>query len=383
MTRLGKLPPYLFSAIDKARREAVANGVDVVDLGIGDPDRPTPALLLQVLQQAVADVTTHRYPANPGSDRFRTAVAEWLERRHEVTVDPANQVLALIGSKEGLAHLPLALLDDGDEVLVPDLGYPVYTQATILAGGQPILYALPAANGFLPELDEIAGLITDRTRLIYLNYPNNPTGATASRELFREIVRLCAEYGVVVVNDAAYLEVTLANERSPSLLQVAHPDQQRVLEFHSLSKMFNMTGWRVGFAVGHTDLIRDLGRVKESIDSGVFSAIQEVAVTALSPEGDNLGSEVMAVYAPRRAKIVFALETAKIEVFDTSSTFYIWARVPTTEDSLTFCGRILSQHGVVMTPGVGFGPGGEGWFRISLTAPDERIDTAVERLQRL
>jgi len=354
-----------------------------VDLGIGDPDRPTPVLLRQVLKRAVDDATTHRYPASQGGGRFRNAVSAWLERRHEVTIDSQHQVLALIGSKEGLAHLPLALLDDGDEVLVPDLGYPVYAQAAVLAGGNPIQYSLSAANGFLPDPEEIAGLITDRTRLIYLNYPHNPTGAGASRELFAEIVRLGAEHDVVVVNDAAYLEVNLSTERPPSLLQVALPEQQRVLEFHSLSKMFNMTGWRVGFAVGHPDLIRDLGRVKESIDSGVFSAIQEVAVAALSPEGDDLGQEVMAVYTPRRAKIVASLRQAGIEIFAASSTFYVWARVPGTEDSLTFCSRVLEQHGVVVTPGVGFGPGGEGWFRISLTAPDERIDTAAERLGRL
>lgn len=383
MGRLTKLPPYLFTEIDAARRAAVAAGRDVVDLGVGDPDLPTPEPLLAAMATAIRKPIHHRYPPNQGSPALREAVALWCARRYGITVDPEHQVQVLIGSKEGLAHLPLALLTEGDEVLIPDPGYPVYTQATILAGGRPVPFRLAAARAFRPALDEVADLASERTRLLYLNYPHNPTGATTTAGDLRRAADLGATRGFVVANDAAYLEVTATDDPAPSLLAVADPARERVIEFHSLSKMFNMTGWRVGFAVGHPDLIRDLGRVKESTDSGVFGAIQEVAALALGELFDSLHTKVMTVYPPRRTTIVTALAGAGIEVFPTSATFYVWSRVPEGENSLAFCRRVLADHAVVLTPGVGFGPGGEGWFRISLTAPDERIAVAGERLRRL
>ena len=383
MGRLAKLPPYLFTEIEAARRRAVAAGRDVVDLGLGDPDRPTPALLLKAMSTAINEPAHHRYPANKGSGELRQAIARWLAIRHGVTVDPDRHVQVLIGSKEGLAHLPLALLAEGDEVLVPDPGYPVYVQATILAGGKPVPFRLQSEAGFQPSMSEIADLCSTRTRLLFLNYPNNPTSAAGSGELLRHVADLGSERGFVVANDAAYLEVVLAGKRPPSLLACADPGSYRVIEFHSLSKMFNMTGWRIGFAVGHEDLIRDLGRVKESIDSGVFTAIQEVAITALGDQFRILSAEVMAVYPSRRAVIVGALQRSGIEVFPSDTTFYVWARVPGGEGSLAFCRHVLETSDVVVTPGVGFGPGGEGWFRISLTAPEEHIAAAAERLGRL
>ncbi len=383
MGRLAKLPPYLFSEIDAARQQAAAAGHDVVDLGIGDPDRPTPAALLEILAAAAADPAAHRYPPNQGSLALRQTIASWLARTRGVCVDPLRHVQVLIGSKEGLAHLPLALLAEGDEVLVPDPGYPVYLQATILAGGRPRPFRLQTAEGFLPRVDELAQWITERTRLLYVNYPNNPTGAAATRDVFHQLVAVADERGFALANDAAYLEVVLAGERPPSLLEVADVERHRVIEFHSLSKMFNMTGWRIGFAVGCSELIRGLGRVKETVDSGVFAAIQAVAAEALGERFGELIAPVMKVYAPRRAVIVDALERAGIEVFPARTTFYVWARVLGNEGSMAFCRRVLKQCGVVVTPGVGFGPGGEGWFRISLTAPDERIATAAHRLERL
>jgi LL-diaminopimelate aminotransferase len=377
------LPPYLFTEIDRARRQAEAQGQDVIDLGIGDPDRPTPAPLLQAMTTALAQPIHHRYPPNQGRGELRRAIAAWLVRRHHVDVDPDRNVQVLIGSKEGLAHLPLALLSEGDEVLVPDLGYPVYTQATILAGGTPVSFPLTHARGFRPELADLSRLVSQRTRLLYMNYPNNPTGALASKQVLQQVVELASRHGFAVAHDAAYLEVAAGPERPVSLLAVADPIRHRVIEFHSFSKMFNMTGWRIGFAVGHQDLIRDLGRVKESIDSGVFGAIQAAVAAVLEQDFADVIDQVTAVYPPRRAVLAKALHELGCEVFPTAATFYVWSRIGSGEGSLAFCQRILRECGVVLTPGIGFGPGGEGWLRASLTAPDARIASAAERLGRL
>ena len=383
MGRLDKLPPYLFVAIDAAKRAALAAGVDVVDLGVGDPDLPTPAPLLDLMAESVRRPANHSYPVGRGELSLRRTIADWLERRHGVAVDPESQVLLLIGSKEGLGHLPLSCVEEGDNTLVPDVGYPVYSQATILAGGTPRCFPLPAAGGFLPDPQQVASLVDARTRLLFLNYPNNPTGASAAPELLGELAALSAHDGLTVINDAAYLEVAPAGQRAVSLLAVADHRRQRVVEFHSLSKMFNMTGWRIGFAVGHHEVISDLARVKETMDSGVFTAVQEVAGYALGEAFEPLLAGVLAPYPRRRRLLVEALTTAGIEVFPTDATFYVWSRVPAGEDSVSFCRRVLDELGVVVTPGVGFGPGGEGWFRISLTAADERIATAAERFGSL
>lgn len=383
MSRIDRLPPYLFVEIDAQKRRALAEGRDVVDLGIGDPDRPTPAALVDVMAAAVRDVAHHRYPAGAGSPRLRRAIAGWLRRRHGATVDPEDQVVVLIGSKEGLAHLPLALLEAGDRVLVPDPGYPVYAEAAILAGGEPVRYPLRAEDGFLPDPDRLAGLIDARTRLLVVNSPHNPTGALAGSDLWGRLLELTRARGLVLVNDGAYLEVVEGPDPARSLLAAADPASDRVLELHSLSKTFNMTGWRVAFAAGHPELVRALRRVKDSVDSGVFGAIQEVAVHALGPAFAELCGPVLSVYPPRRRLVAEALRTVGIEVFPARASFFVWARVPPGEDSLGFCRRVLREHDVVVTPGVGFGPGGEGWFRVSLTAPDERIAEAARRLGRL
>jgi LL-diaminopimelate aminotransferase len=383
MSRLDHLPPYLFTEIDRAKRAALAAGRDVVDLGIGDPDCPTPAVLVERMVEAVARPANHNYPANQGSAAFRASAAAYMERRHGVKLDPDTQILALIGSKEGIAHLPLAFLEEGDETLVPDIGYPVYTSSTLLAGGCVRTYPLTAAQGFVPDPADLAGRIRERTRILMLNYPHNPTGATAGARLYTDLLVAGSRDYLVVANDAAYLEVDVGAGRSPSILAGADLERHRVVEFHSLSKMFNMTGWRIGFAAGSSAVIAALGRVKQNIDSGVFGAVQEVATYALGPEGDALLPGVMSVYAPRRALIVAALESAGFELFQGGATFYLWVRTPAGEDALAFCRRALAEQALVLTPGPGFGPGGEGWFRISLTAPDERIAAAAERLGRL
>ncbi|MFH2053966.1 MAG: aminotransferase class I/II-fold pyridoxal phosphate-dependent enzyme [bacterium] len=381
MSRLQSLPPYLFSSLDAAKAKARAAGVDVVDLGIGDPDLPTPPSLLDAMASAVRNPSHHRYPAQRGGAILRSAIADYMARRHGVTVDPSGEVLVLLGSKEGLGHLPLALLEEGDVALVPDLGYPVYAQGTLLAGGEPRTFGLKPENGFLPDLSTLPGLFDERVRLVFMNYPNNPTGSVATPAFWSAAAELCGEAGAVLVNDAAYLEVTLDGSRPVSMLASADHRTRRVIELHSLSKMFNMTGWRVAFAVGNAGVIADLGRVKESMDSGVFGAIQETAALALGPDCESLLAGVMAPYAVRRDVIVAALADAGFEVFPSPATFYIWVRVPAGEGSVAFCSRALEEIGLVITPGVGFGPGGEGWFRISLTAPDERIAEGARRLK--
>lgn len=380
MGRLQKLPPYLFAALDAAKRKARESGASVVDLGIGDPDRPTPPELIRVMTEAISDPACHRYPAQRGDVALKRAIADWLQRRHGVKVDPVTQVLVLIGSKEGLAHLPITCVQEGDNTLVPDIGYPVYAQSTILAGGEPRTFALRAANGFRPDLDEVAALMDERTRLLFLNYPNNPTGATADPAFWRRAADLCAERGVTLVNDAAYLEMSLDGRAQPCLLATADPARERVIELHSLSKMFNMTGWRVAFAVGHPELVEALGRVKDTMDSGVFTAIQRTAAHALGPDFDRLLAGVAAPYAARREKLVATLEAAGYEVFPSGATFYVWCRIPGAEPAAAYCQRALAEIGVVVTPGTGFGSGGEGWFRISLTAAEADLEEGARRL---
>jgi LL-diaminopimelate aminotransferase len=378
--RLQKLPPYLFAALDAAKRRARESGVAVVDLGIGDPDRPTPPELIRVMTEAIADPTCHRYPAQRGDTDLKRAIAGWLRRRHGVEVDPVTQVLVLIGSKEGLAHLPITCVEEGDNTLVPDIGYPVYAQSTILAGGQPRTFHLRAESGFLPDLDEVASLMDDRTRLLFLNYPNNPTGATADAAFWRRAADLCASRGVTLVNDAAYLEMSLDGRAQPCLLATADARRERVVELHSLSKMFNMTGWRIAFAVGHPELIEALGRVKDTMDSGVFTAIQRTAAFALGADFERLLAGVAAPYAARREKLVATLGAAGYEIFPAKATFYVWCRIPTGEEAAAFCQRALAEIGVVITPGTGFGSGGEGWFRLSLTASESDLEEGARRL---
>ncbi len=383
MQRLDKLPPYLFATIDAARDQARAKGVDVIDLGVGDPDQPTPRQLVDLAANAVRAAEHHRYPDGRGDARLRRAAAGFLRRRHGVDLDPETEILALIGSKEGIAHLPLALIGDGDNVLVPDIGYPVYTEMAILAGAEPRRFGLRADRAFLPDPAELARLSDRRTRLMWLNYPNNPTGAEAGAGLYEPVADLARSRGCVLANDAAYLEVSLDEHRPVSLLEAVDHRRQPVIEFHSLSKMFNMTGWRLGFAAGNAACIARLARVKQSIDSGVFGALQEVAAFALGRSAEGLLADVMRPYPARRRLIEDALRKAGLAVFPTQATFYVWARVPAGETSLDFCGRILRERGVVLTPGIGFGPGGEGWFRISLTAADDRIAAAAERLEAI
>lgn len=379
--RLELLPPYLFVEIDRLKREAIARGQDVIDLGVGDPDMPTPAPVIEALAAAAHDARHHQYPPSNGLAAFREEIARWFHARFGVHLDPASEILPIIGSKEALGHTPLAMIDPGDRVLVPDPGYPVYRSGTIFAGGEPVTLPLTAARGFLPALDTLRPTDLAGVKLMFLNYPNNPTAACADPAFFEDVVRFAHRHGVFVINDCAYSETTFDGFRAPSLMQI--PGGKEVgIELHSLSKTFNMTGWRIGFAVGNADMLRALHAVKSNLDSGQFGAIQMAAIAALRLPA-SVPQAIVATYKARRDVTVAALRAAGCAVDMPRGTFFVWAPVPAGIDSMGFVRRVLAETGVVMTPGVGFGPGGEGFFRISCTRDVERMREAGRRLAAL
>lgn len=377
--RLKRLPPYLFARLDEAKARQLARGVDVIDLGVGDPDLPTPGPIIERMKRAVENPEHHRYPSYEGMLSFREAVARWYRRRFGVELDPAGEIITLIGSKEGIGHIPLAFVNPGDVVLVSDPGYPVYGGATILAGGEPYNLPLKAGKGFLPDLSAIPGDVLARARLMFLNYPNNPTAAVASLEFFKEAVEFAREHGIILCHDAAYSEMYY-HEPPHSLLEVEGA-REVAIEFHSLSKTFNMTGWRIGMAVGNPAVVQGLKKVKTNIDSGAFQAVQEAGIEAL--DGQHGVEEMRRIYRERRDVLVEGLRKAGFRVEAPRATFYLWFPVPPGSDSITFATRALEEAGVVITPGVGFGAHGEGYVRAALTVPRERLEEAAQRLARL
>ena len=379
--RLKKLPPYLFAEIDRQKKEARARGVDLIDLGIGDPDLPTPAHVIDALARAAREPKNHRYPDYEGLLAFRDAAAAWYRRRFGVTLDPATEVLTLIGSKEGTAHIPLAFVNPGDVVLVPDPGYPVYAAGTWFAGGEPYFLPLRAERGFLPDLDAVPADVLRRARMLFLNYPNNPTAAVATREFFAEVVAFARRHGVIVCHDAMYSELAFDGYAPPSFLQV--PGAKEVgVEFHSCSKTYSMTGWRIGFVVGNREVLAGLGRVKTNVDSGVFQAVQEAGIAALTGPQDYV-TQIRVIYGERRDVVVTGLRKLGLPVTPPRATFFVWAPVPDGSDSRKWASRLLQEVGVVVTPGVGFGAAGEGYYRIALTVDRTRIAEAMDRLGRL
>jgi LL-diaminopimelate aminotransferase len=379
--RLRRLPPYLFAEIDRKKREARARGADLIDMGIGDPDLPTPPHVVEALRQAAGNPEHHRYPSYEGMLEFRTAVAEWYRRRFGVALDPETQVLTLIGSKEGTAHMPLAFVEPGDLVLVPDPGYPVYAAGTWFAGGEPHFMPLRRDHGFLPDLEAIPAEVARRAKLMYLNYPNNPTAAVAGREFFERVVAFARRHGIVVCHDAMYSELRFDDYRPPSFLEA--PGALEVgVEFHSLSKTYSMTGWRIGFCVGNAAAVGGLGKVKTNVDSGVFQAVQEAGIAALTGPQD-LPERYRRTYQERRDVVVAGLRALGWEVDVPRAAFFVWAPVPGGLDSRAFAGRLLDEAGCVVTPGVGFGPSGEGFYRIALTIDAKRLAEAMERLKGL
>lgn len=380
-TRLGQLPPYLFAELDRLRRQVQDKGVDVISLGIGDPDLPTPPHIVEALKRAAGDSANRRYPDYQGLDRFREAATAWYKHRFAVDLDSTCEACALIGSKEGIANFATAVIDPGDIVLVPDPGYPVYHSGCVFNGGEPYFVTLRKRNHFLPDFDSIPSEVARRAKLLWLNYPNNPTAATADLSLFKQAVDFCLKNDIILAHDLAYSEIAFDGYQAPSVLEVEGA-RECAVEFHSLSKTFSMTGWRVGFVVGNAQLVGGLGTVKTNMDSGVFQAVQEAAIVALQ-DGESKLAEYCSIYRRRRDLMVAALRRLGLECELPRATFYVWAEVPKGYSSVSFAERVLKEAGVLITPGSGFGKGGEGFVRFSLTVADERLEEAVARIEAL
>jgi LL-diaminopimelate aminotransferase len=374
--RIASLPPYLFAELDRRLAAKRAEGVDVISLGVGDPDLPTPDHVVEALREAAADPETHRYPSYWGSLEFRTAVAAWYGRRFGVELDPETEVMALIGSKEGIGHIALAYLDPGDEALIPNPGYPVYAVSTRLAGGVPVSLPMPAERGFLPDLGTAP--VSERTRALWLNFPSNPTAAVTDLEAFEEAVAFARAHDLVVLHDAAYSEITFDGYVAPSVLQ-APGAKDVALEFGSASKTYDMTGWRIGWAAGSAEAIRALGVVKTNLDSGQFSAVQRAAIAALEGPQDVV-DELRLTYQRRRDLVIGTMNGLGWSLKPPLGSCYVWAPVPGGHTSVSFADRLLDETGVFVAPGSGYGERGEGYVRLSLTVADDRLAEAMDRL---
>ena len=379
-SRVTQLPPYLFAELERKIDERRRAGVDVISLGIGDPDLPTPAVVVEEAQRQVARADTHRYPSNRGRAAFRQAVSGFYARRFGVELDPETEVLPLLGGKEGVAHICWAMLDPGDICLAADPGYPVYTSGPLLCGAEPVLMPLTAANRFQPDLAGIDPAVVARANLLFCNYPNNPTGAVIEDDFFERLARFGLEHEVPIVHDNAYSEITFDGYVAPSFLQ-APGAKEAGIEMFSLSKAYNMTGWRVGAAVGNAGMIAALLKLKTNVDSGMFDAIQMASVRALA-EGGRVAQEMCDVYRRRRDLTIAALAAVGIDVPPPRGTMYIWVPVPEGHTSVSFTELVLDQAGVVVSPGSSYGPNGEGYVRLSLTLPDERLREAMERIEQ-
>jgi LL-diaminopimelate aminotransferase len=380
-SRLNKIPPYLFAEIDRKVQEKKRAGVDVISLGIGDPDLPTPPRIVHVLQEAAADPANHRYASYFGLAELREAIAGWYGHRSGVTLDPSTEILPTLGSKDGIAHVPLALVDPGDVVLAPDPGYTVYVTGALMAGAEPFIMPLTAEDHWLPDFDAIPEEVAQRARLMWLNYPNNPTAAVADRDFLERAVAFCRRHEIILCHDAPYSEIAFDGYRPLTLFEI--PGAKEIgLEFHSLSKTFNMTGWRIGWVCGRADLVGLIGQLKTNIDSGIFQAVQWAAIEALNG-GDQETRAACDVYARRHRLVADTLNDLGWSIKPPRATFYVWAPVPTGYDSIGFASHVLDEVGINITPGVGFGAHGEGYFRLSVTAPDARLEEAMARMRKL
>ncbi len=373
-SRIESIPPYLFARIDKKKAEARRKGLDLIDLGVGDPDIPTPQNIINKMKEAVDDPANHRYPSYEGMYEYRKAVADWYKNRFGVALDPGNEVVALIGSKEGIAHMPWAYIDKDDIALIPSPGYPVYKIMTLLAGGNPYIMPLREENKFLPDFDGIPAHILEKSKIMFLNYPNNPTGAHADDAFYEHALWIAQKYDILICHDAAYSEIAYDGYNPRSILEF-DKDKKFSVEFHSLSKTYCMTGWRIGFVVGNSDAVTNLGKLKTNIDSGVFQAIQVAAIEALTGDQGSV-TEIKKIFQERRDIVVDGLKSIGIHVEKPKATFYIWAKVPKGYTSADFCEKLIEEQGIVVTPGSGFGEEGEGYFRISITINKERIAEA-------
>jgi LL-diaminopimelate aminotransferase len=378
--RLQKIPPYLFVAIDEKKKAALAKGADIISLGVGDPDLPTPAHIIAAGQKGLADPANHQYPFGAGLLPFRKAVAAWYKSRFRVELDPATEIHSLLGSKDGLTHLPLAYLNPGDTAIIPEPAYPAYNASVILAGGVSHFVPLLEQNDFLPDLGAIPRDVLKKAKLFYVNYPGNPVSAVAPRAFYEKIVALALEHGFIVVHDAAYSEMYF---EGPPMSFLEVPGAKEVgVEFHSCSKTYNMTGWRVAWVCGNAEVVKGLGRLKDNYDSGVFQAVQEAAVAALAGPQDCV-AEMRRIYKERRDLFVPGLRKLGWKVFNPPATFYVWARVPEGLTSAKTAERLLEEAHIVSTPGNGFGPSGEGYVRFALTVPVKRLQEALDRIGRV
>jgi LL-diaminopimelate aminotransferase len=379
--RLQALPPYLFLEIDRAKRRVIEKGVKVIDFGIGDPDQPTPKFIQSALARSVKDAKNHRYPLDRGNAPFRETAAQWMKKRFGVTFDPASEILPLIGSKEGIAHLPLAWIDPGDVTLVPDPGYPPYKSGTGFAGGVVHLMPLKEQNGFLPDLDAVPADALKKAKIVYVNYPNNPTGAVAPRAFYEKLVKWAVANKLLICSDLAYSEVYFEKAKPLSIFEIPGA-REAAIEFHSLSKTCNMTGWRLGFAAGRPEVINALLRVKSNLDSGVFTAIQVAGIEALK-NSFGFSKKTNIVYRRRRDLLVAGLKELGFPVKPNPATFYVFTRLPKGQtDSTAFCKNLLEKTGIVTTPGVGFGASGEGYVRFALTVSEPEIREAIARMKK-
>lgn len=379
--RVRDLPPYLFATIEKMKQDALKKGVDLIDLSIGDPDIPTPKHIVQRMKKAVENPEHHRYPSYAGMLSFRQAVADWYKIRFNVKLDPKTEVLSLIGSKEGIGHIPLAFINPGDVVLVPSPGYPVYPVATLFAGGRSHIMPLTEKNNYLPDLKAIPHSVLKKSKLMFINYPNNPTSACAGRSFYKEVIDFAAKHNILVCHDAAYSEIYYDGKKPLSFLQI--PGAKDVgIEFHSLSKTYNMTGWRIGFAVGSAAAIAGLGKIKSNLDSGIFQAVQEAGIVALNTD-DSVLKKIRDTFQQRRDVLYNGLKKLGFELEWPQATFYLWAKVPKGFTSSEFVAHLLNNAGVLGTPGNGFGAPGEGYIRFALTASAKRIKEAAERIGKV
>ena len=379
--RLEAVPPYLFVEISRKIAQKKAQGEDVISFAIGDPDLPTPRHILDRLIKEVQVPANHRYPESSGLPQFRQAVARWYQKRFGVDLDPDKEVVSLIGSKEGIAHMALCLIDPGDIALIPDPAYPVYESGTLFAGGESYPVPLLEENGYLPELDDIPARVLERAKVLWINYPNNPTGAVAEVEFYDKVVDFAKKHDLAVCSDAPYSEIAFDGYVPTSFLQ-AQGAMDVGIEFHSLSKTYNMTGWRVAMAVGNPDLIKALNVVKSNLDSGIPQAIQQMAIEALDGPQDCV-EENVAIYHKRRDRLVAGLAKLGLRVHSPKASFYLWARVPAGFTWAEFATKLLDEASVVVTPGSAYGEQGEGYIRLSMSVPDDRIDEALTRIGSL
>jgi LL-diaminopimelate aminotransferase len=377
--RLDKLPPYLFLEISRKIAEKRAQGADVVSFGIGDPDIPTPQHILDALTKTAQDAPNHRYPESDGLPEMRKSIGDWYKRRFDVTLGD-KEIVPLIGAKEGIAHMALCLIDPGDIALIPDPAYPVYAVGTMFAGGESHLMPLSEERGWLPDLSAIPAAVADKAKVMWINYPNNPTGGLATLEFFEEVIAFAKKHDIAVCHDAAYSEVTFDGYVAPSFMQV--PGAIDVgIEFHSLSKTYNMTGWRVGSAVGNQQLIDGLVRVKSNIDSGISNAVQYMGIEALENTPEKWIEANNDIYRRRRDRVVEVLNAIGLDAPTPKSGLYVWARCPEGWTSAAVATELLDKHAVVVTPGRGYGAAGEGYIRLSLTTPDDRVEEGLRRLE--